>query len=251
MSFIDNIVGFGKKALGFLGGNSIGSSLARTALLGLALNKVSKSIQKASEREDPGSRVQLNPDTTNQIPVVYGDAYIAGSVTDAYLSSDNLTMWFCITLCEKTGALINGTDSVISFEEAYWNGLRLKFQSNGYTVDKAYDEFGNSTDAYNGLIEIYPFNDGSQFPTGFTSETSSNSSNAYDLFPGWDSNKSMSELVFVLVKMKYNSEKRVTNLGNFQFKISNTMRQPGDCLYDYATNTRYGAGIPQAEINKS
>jgi hypothetical protein len=30
--------------------------------------------------------------------------------------------------------------------------------------------------------------------------------------------------------------------------MKNTMTLPGDVLYDYMTNTRYGAGIPEAEI---
>jgi hypothetical protein len=34
-----------------------------------------------------------------------------------------------------------------------------------------------------------------------------------------------------------------------RFKIQNSMTLPGDCIYDYMTNTRYGAGIDPAEIN--
>ena len=61
----------------------------------------------------------------------------------------------------------------------------------------------------------------------------------------------MNNLAFVLVSIVYNAEKNLTGLGNMQFKVTNTMKQPGDVLFDYMTNARYGAGIPEAEINKS
>lgn len=249
MSFIDSLGSIAKKVGGFLGGNSLGSTLAKSALLGLALNKLQKNVNKSNEQQDQGTRIQVNPDTSFNIPVIYGQAYTKGTVTDAYLSTDKKTMWFCITLCEKTGSLINGDPSVISFNEVYWNGLRLDFKPDGYTVDIAYDDDGNSTNKFSGLIEIYPFNNGSTSPTTFTTESTGNNQAATALFPNWDSNKSMSGLVFCLVKMTYNSKQKVTSLGEFQFKLTNSMKLPGDVLYDYMTNTRYGAGIPVEEIN--
>jgi hypothetical protein len=61
----------------------------------------------------------------------------------------------------------------------------------------------------------------------------------------------MSDLVFAIIRLDYDAEKNVTGLGNVRFKISNSMTQPGDCLYDYMTNTRYGAGIDPTEIYAS
>ena len=58
----------------------------------------------------------------------------------------------------------------------------------------------------------------------------------------------MNNLVFALFKVTYNKEQRVTSLGDIQFKLSNTLTQPGDVLYDYMTNTRYGAGIAARDI---
>jgi hypothetical protein len=60
----------------------------------------------------------------------------------------------------------------------------------------------------------------------------------------------MSDLVFALIKTTYNPEKNINSLGNWEFKLSNTMSQPGDVLFDYMTNTRYGAGINEQEIYK-
>ena len=34
-----------------------------------------------------------------------------------------------------------------------------------------------------------------------------------------------------------------------KFHVTNSMTQPGDCIYDYMTNEMYGAGIDPAEIS--
>ena len=249
MSFIDTLGSIVKGVGGFLSSNTIGSTIAKTALLGYALNRVNKSINKQNDQGNlPPQPLTLNPDTTNHIPILYGTSYVTGMITDAFLEANNTTMWFCITLCEKTGNLINGTNSVITFKEVYYNGFRLDFQSDGYTVDLAYDDEGNSTTDFQGNIEIYPFNDGGDSPTGFTTETTNSNAVANTLFPSWTAAHDMSGLVFALVKIKYNPEKNINGVGTWEFRLSNTMTQPGDCLYDYMTNTRYGAGIPEAEI---
>lgn len=251
MSFIDTLGSIVKGVGGFLSSNNMGSTLAKTALIGYALNRVNKSIQNAQNTTIDPQPITLDPDTTNSVPVLYGTAYAKGMITDAYLESNNINMWFCITLCEKTGNLINGTPSVISFNEVYYNGFRLDFASDGVTVDKAYDQDGNSTDQFSGLLKVYPFNNGSASPTTFTTEGAGNSSSADSLFPTWTSNHDMSGLVFALVKVTYSPKQNINGVGTWEFKLSNTMKQPGDCLYDYMTNTRYGAGIPSGEIYAS
>lgn len=249
MSFIDGLGKIVKGVGGFLSSNTIGSSLAKTALIGFALNKVNKSIQNAQSNANiQQSPITLNPDTTNSVPVLYGTGFVKGAITDAYLESNNKTMWICLTLCEKTGTLINGTQSVISFKEVYFNGFRLSFASDGYTVDNAFDDEGNSTDDFNGLLEVYPFSGNSTSPVGIATENGSNSQYAYNLFPSWGNQHQMNNLVFALIKVNYNPEKNINNIGNWEFKLSNTMTAPGDVLYDYMTNTRYGAGVEPTEI---
>jgi hypothetical protein len=58
----------------------------------------------------------------------------------------------------------------------------------------------------------------------------------------------MNDLIFAVVKVDYNREKNVTGIGDLLFHVDNTMKLPGDVLYDYMTNTRYGAGITATEI---
>ena len=52
MSWLDDIVDTGKSIIGgvtdFFGGNSLGSNLLKTVMTGVALNKVTKSINKSN-----------------------------------------------------------------------------------------------------------------------------------------------------------------------------------------------------------
>lgn len=252
MSFIDSIVSVGKSAFGFLQGNGIANSLARTALLGYALNRVNKSANKANENQQPqGTEVQIDPDTEYSVPVLYGSGYVSGKIVDAVLADNNTAMYLCVAICEKTGRLVSTAPSVISFEEVYFDNFRVSFQSDGITSDIIYDDNGNQSDLWRGLIKVYPFNGNSESPTTFTSETAGNTSNAYDIMPGWTSTDQMEDLCFCILRISYNAKNKLTTVGrDIKFKLNNTMSQPGDVLYDYLTNTRYGAGIPISEVNK-
>jgi len=249
MSFIDSIVTYGKKALGFVTGDSIGGTLARTALLGYALNRVLKSANKGNDQPDPGTEIIIDPDTEHSVPVLYGTAYVPGKITDAYLEPGNKNMWICLTLCEKTGNLINGTASAITFNEVYIDNFRLGFKSDGVTVDNIFDDNGNSSNVWSGLIKVYPFFGNSTTPTIIQGNSAQNSLNAYDLMPHWTSTDTMNDLVFCLIKFTYNKKQKLTTVGkDIKFKLSNTMTKPGDVINDYLQNTRYGAGVPSGEI---
>lgn len=252
MSFIDTIGSLAKSAVGFLKGDGLGSKLARTALLGFALNRVNNAANKQNESVTDtvqrGTQLTFNPSTDYSVPVLYGTGFVDGKVTDAFLSSDNTTMWLCVTLCENTGTLIDGTASEIKFDEVYFNNYRLGFRSNGHTADTIWDDSNDNSTIWDGLIDVYPFSGNSESPTGFTTETNQSSANAYDLMPNWTSSHSMNDLVFCIIRVKYNAKQKLTNIGNLKFKLTNTMSQPGDVMYDYMTNTRYGAGIAEEEI---
>lgn len=251
MSFLNNLVGFGRKALGFVSGNSIGSTLARTALLGYALNRVLKSANKSNQGiQDKGTTVTVDPDTNYSVPVLYGSAFVNGKVIDAHLDSSNKNLWLCVVFCENTGNLIDGSASTLTFNEAYIDNFRLGFNSDGITVRDIYDDDGNSSQVWNGLIKIYPFNNGSTSPATFATQSSGNSSNAYTIFPGWTSTKTLDGLAFALIRFTYNKKQKLTTVGkDIKFKITNNMTKPGDVLNDYLQNTRYGAGIDSSEID--
>jgi hypothetical protein len=257
MSFLNDIVSVGSKLYNSVSSSPLSSSVLKAASIGLLLNQVNKSVNKQnslpdtarSNQPDRKIREQLSPNSSYSIPVVYGSAYVKGTITDAVLTEDKQSMWYCITICEKTGTLLsNNQDSVISFNEIWWNNQKLVFEGNGSTVAYGVDANGNINNNISGLIEVYCFNNGSNSRTVPISYSDSRVLGASDLIPTWGGNHDMSNLVFCVVKLTYNKEKNVTSLGDMEFKITNSLSMPGDVLYDYLTNNRYGAGIDPADI---
>ena len=273
MSFLDDIVDVGSSVWDWATGSSMSAGVARAAALGYMLKEVQASINKDNEKgttssdtggggtstldKDYGVREQIDPDTNNTIPVLYGQAFLTGSIVDAVLSEDNQTMWYCIALCEKTGPLLStytagsgfATDSFISFEAMYWNESKVNFRADGITATSLSDEDGNTSNDIDGLVEVYLYNNGSDSPAKFSSLSAPAAiPPAYNLFPNWTTSHKMTNLVFAIVKVTYNKSKNITGLGNIQFKLKNTLTQPGDVIFDYLTNSIYGANIPFEEI---
>jgi len=239
MSFLGDLTG------GFVGG------VAKTALLGYLLSQVTKSTQTTTTKPDAQTRMQNNANPENKIPVVYGQTTLGGIITDAVMASDNLTMYFCITICEKTGKvnLGQGADSTFTFNSIYLDDNKIVFKNDGTTLDYTVDRDGNKDSNYAGLVHVWCYAGNSlmpAMPSGYSGLTAP----AHDIMPGWNVNEHiMGNLVFAIVKIKYDSAKSLTKLGQFKFTIINSMNQPGDCLYDYMTNTIYGGSIPTSEIN--
>lgn len=252
MSFIDTLGDAAKSVGNFLVSDGIGSTLARTAITGLALNQMMKSMNKSNTpTQDPnGTQVTVSPNVENSIPVIYGRAIANGLIVDARLSSDNKKMYYVYAISEKTGTVMStSADSVFTFEEIYWNGLKMVLQSDGITSSYLLSEDGVQDNTVSGLIKIYCYKDGSSNPVVPNGYTNASLSPAYSIMPEWTSNHTMSSLVFVIVEVTYSPTNNVTGIGDLQFKVNNTLTQPGDVLYDYMTNTRYGAGIDVSEIS--
>lgn len=263
MSFLNDILGAVGGAVQWLGGSSIGAGLARTAITGYALRKVTDSIQKQNATPvvsnpvnnpvlnpipDAGVRLQLRPDPENKIPVVYGRAHLGGIITDAELANANQDLWVVFTLCERTGRrLSDNAQSTISFENVYVNDERIVFNTNGETLLYTVDRDGNLNENLSGLIDVYCYNNGSVNgvkPVGYSGQTTV----AYSIMPSWSPLYTMNELVFAVVRIRYTPDRGLQSIPNFRFELNNSMTQPGDCLFDYMTNTRYGAGIKPSEI---
>lgn len=249
MSFLSGL----KSAYNFITGKSILSGLARTAILGYAVNKLSSNALKdnaaGTQNIDKGVRLQVKPDASARIPVLYGSAFFGGNISDAAMTNNNKTMWYCLVLSEKTGNLYSSSSaSSYTLNNVYWNNQRLIFDSDGITVDYAVDRDGNIDRSLEGQVKVYFYAGSStsqQAPSGY----SITAANAYSLFPNWSAGThAMSNLVFALVRVDYNREKNVTGLGNMLFQVTNSMKQPGDVIYDYLTNARYGAGISASTV---
>jgi len=253
---------------GYIGVTStIGVLLVRTAVTALVSYALNRSISKNQSATgfDAGSRQMLSPATNHKIPVVYGSAYLGGAITDAKLVNDNKTMWVCLTISEKTGNLFEtGAAPTYTFNECYRNADQAIFKADGITVNNTRDADGNTDESMNGLVKIYMYA-GSGASTNQIAPVAAScvgnaaptlsAVNAWDVFPGWTApsgptpNSNMSDLVFALVRVDYNRDKNVTSIGDYQFNIINSLSKSGDVLFDYATNTRYGAGVRLREID--
>jgi hypothetical protein len=257
MSFITD-------AFNWITGGSIGAKLARTALTGFALNKVTASINRDNEATrlaespvlqesiDLGTRVGINPNTDASIPILYGTAYTGGIITDAYLSSDNLTMTVVYTISEKTGPTVfsTGADQYNTFVGVDVNDNFIRFENDGVSVKEALAPSGQLYNNLAGLVEIHLYDGDSETPRaprGYDIDESSLPP-AYDVVDAWDSTYMMQDLVFAVCKVTYNADKQLRGLPDFKFGIINNIYKVGDVMLDYMTNETYGAGIPLAEI---
>lgn len=252
MSFLDDIVSTGSDALGWLGGSGLGPALARTAITGYALNKLTQSINptNGTNTVDPGARQQVEADPAHSIPVVYGTAWLGGIITDAVLTNNNATMYYCLTICEKTGNLNlgNGDPSQFTFGEIYRNDQRLIFENDGITVKSEIDTSGNTCTNPAGKIRVYCFAGNSATPVVPENYTNESLASADSIMPGWTANHDMTNLIFAIIRVDYDATNDIRGLGTFRFQIKNSMTLAGDCLYDYMSNTVYGAGIPAGSI---
>lgn len=243
----------------FLASSTIGALLVRTAVTALVSYALNRTIAKSQAQTgiDPGVRQMLSPATNHKIPVVYGSAHLGGAIVDGKLVNDNKTMFLALAISETTGNLFStGSAPVYSFNNCYRNSDRIFLQADGITVAYTQDADGNTDSSMAGLIKIYMYAGSGSSAKQITPDAAMCVSsptitpvNAWDVFSGWTSTNNMTDLVFAIVRVDYNRDKNVTSIGDYQFKITNSMTLGGDCLFDYATNTRYGAGIRLSEIN--
>ena len=260
---------------GFIGVTStIGVLLVRTAVSALVSYALNRTISKNQQQTglDAGSRQMLSPATNHKVPVLYGSAFMGGAITDAVLLNNGTNynvMWICLTISETTGKLFStSANSAYTFNKCFRNADQVIFKTDGITVNNTVDADGNTDDSMAGLIKIYMYA-GSGLLTNQLAPVAASVVggvnpvvtlvNAWDtgMFPNWvapapnDPNDNMSDLVFALVRVEYNRDKNVTSIGDYQFNISNSMTDGGDVIFDYMSNTRYGAGVRLPEIDMS
>jgi hypothetical protein len=241
---------FFKTAWSWFTGSSMGPTLARLALLGYASRLLTKSIEQDNEKPDKGVRLQLNPSTENFIPVVYGEAYLGGNIIDAQISADYKKMTYALVISEVTGTLLSlSAASAYTFQGVYFNGNRVVFKSDGITVDYTLDPDGNQDISARDLIKVYFYKGQTGIkPYGISGTPPA----SYTVMPGWTlATHPMTNLVYAIVEVTYNAKQNINGLPDCQWQITNTMKKPGDVFYDYATSTRYGAGIAAGDIDST
>lgn len=217
---------------------------------------------------DPGVRIQVPPDTTRSIPIVYGDAYIGGKFVDAVMTTDSTTMYYVMAVScispdgqftfDKTKFYYGDrlctfdTTSVDTFERARVLGLT----DGAGNVDtkmsgKIYIHLFRSTAA--GVItnlDVNGNNAGAATPQNLMS-------NANGLAAGLEwaaSGRQMNGLAFAIIKLVYSRDAETTQLLPVTFAAKHTLRgtgvaKPGDVWYDYMTNPVYGGAVDPAFVD--
>lgn len=198
---------------------------------------------------NPGNRQQLPPATDNKLPVVYGSAYVGGTVTDLTISENNQELYYVLSICEVTSTNDGQTADTITFGDIYFGGKKVQFQGNGYTVASLLDESTGVEDTtVNGKIEFYLYNNGSNSPAN-SSKTAIEVMQTSGLVYQWDSSKLMTNCAFAILHLSYSQSANIRGLEQTKFQVTNSRTNTGDCFYDYLINTRYGCAISSNQID--
>jgi len=262
LSYAVNSYAFGSMIVVAIAGSAFAATFAGVAIA-MAINMVVATIiskafftpeqpnsdYTSGSSPDPGNRQQVSPATDNKLPIVYGSAYVGGTITDLSISSDNQQLYYVISLCEITSTNDGQTPDTISFGDIYYGGKKVVFQGNGHTVASLLDE---STGAYdtsvNGRIEIFLYSNGSNTPTNSTQSAISVMQSS-GLIYTWDETKLMSNCAFAIIHLSYSQTANVRGILQTKFQVTNSRTNTGACFYDYLVNTRYGCAILPEQID--
>jgi len=232
----------------WLSSGSIGAMVARTVLtIGISKLIANRAGTKAAGGDAPSARFQLRPSTTNKIPLIYGSGYFGAVMTDAIISTDNKTMWYVMACAEVTDT---GT---ISFGNMYLDNRLITFD--GVDQTKVVS-FTNNVDPPQvdtniaGNMFVYKYSNGSSSGVN-TAQTAIQvlQDAAIPVDRRWTNYDLMTNTAFVIVKLIFNSDKQVTQLGEVKLNMINSLTKPGAVFLDYMQNTRYGCAIPDTQID--
>jgi hypothetical protein len=85
----------------------------------------------SGDSPNPGNRQQIPPATDNKLPIVYGEAWVGGTIIDLSISSNNQQLYYVLAISEVTN---NGADT-ITFGDVYWGGKKCIFEANAATYN--------------------------------------------------------------------------------------------------------------------
>lgn len=189
-----------------------------------------------------GSKVQVPPATDNKIGIAYGRNFMSGPITDVAITNSNDTMNYCITMSE----FVQGQTYTVN--QIYWGDARLNFS--GANVISKYDPNATTSEDWANKIRIRVYAGGTASTNQIFPPTGTKV-DATTMMRHWTNTTaySMEGLVFAMIEVDYDAENSLTGLGAMSFDITNSMNNPGEVLFDYMTNSRYGAGLANADID--
>ena len=177
--------------------------------------------------EDRGVEQRLGANTTNKVPLLYGNWMNRGALTYFEVSSDRQTLYAVITL---------GEGNATSIDTIYWDDLELTLDTNGW-VTSAVDLDGNTVDRLNNKVRIHTYPSGGR-STYLEGESSQ-----------WTSSHKMTNLVYAVVTVEYDRDAEITGLADIRFIGTSPISDPSDAVKDLLENTRYGMGLPASLID--
>jgi hypothetical protein len=202
----------------------------------------------AAGQQNPGNRQQVPPAGNNKLPVLYGSAYIGGTLVDLSISADNQHLYWVLALAEVTGSENGGGGDIYTFGNIYWAGKKVVFGANGYSVTGLLDESTGQIQDITGYMDIYLYRNGSNLPTNNSQSAIAVMSNPILTYQ-WDSSKNMPNCAFAIVHLQYSQSRNLTSLQKTNFQVINPRDSAGDCIQDYLTSARYGAGLKPSEVD--
>lgn len=93
----------------------------------MIISKVLMPSVGSQEQPNPGNRQQIPPAGDNKLPVLYGSAYIGGTIVDLSISQDNQDIYYVLALCEVTNSENGNTPDVYTFGDVYFGGKKCVF----------------------------------------------------------------------------------------------------------------------------
>jgi len=115
---------------------SISATTATAMAIGFAINMVASMIiskifapNSPNQQSEPnvGNRQQVSPAGDNKLPVVYGSAWIGGTIIDMSISQDNQDIYWVMALSEVTNSENGNTPDVYTFGDVYFGGKKCVF----------------------------------------------------------------------------------------------------------------------------
>ena len=252
----------GISAIGAAVGSSAVASFAARTLLTIGISRLlsnsATTDASAGQSSVANARLNLGPSTVNQLPVVYGTAWVGTTLIDAIITTDQTTMYYVYALSEVTNSMTGETADAMSYslsDGVKYNGDLAAFDATDRS--KVISLTNNAVPAQTdtkiaGYLNMYFFTNGSftGVNTGGLSAIQILSDSSIPTTSQWTSTDVMTNTAFMIVKVVYNQNAGTTGQPqSMSIKLTNSRTKPGDVILDYLTNNVYGCAIPIANVD--
>lgn len=195
---------------------------------------------------------QLSTDPSAGIPILYGQSQVRGAVFDAELTGNSQILTTAIMLSERTGTGTNGNADYV-LNEVFFNDNKLNLNANG-TVANAILNDGTVSTKYNDNTKVFVYQGDVDTPIDkIQPGVDATYGSARTYMQNWANTQVQARgTVFALIQQTYDGANGVQGLGTWTFDITNsTASNPGDVMFDFLSNDRYGSQYDATAINSN